>query len=370
LSLIGCVSTGASRRDDITGSARNESRSQLAAGDEVILLRLDGGRQEETRAKTSARGAFAFHVHYPGKPYLVRVIHQGLAYEQRAVGGDALSIPVFDAARQIAGVTGSIEILRAEAQGNLLHVSDMYEISNQSRPPLTLARGRTFEVYLPATAQIHFVWAAGPENVRLMISAVPISGEPGHYAVSFPLRPGATKFGFEYDLLYRGDVTFQTRHVYPLQQFAVMIPRTMRFSSRFRPFLLLNTGNPPYQVRAANHLKAGEGPSFELSGSGQLPPLLYEAKSLPVAGLPSLPKPTASAAARVAPPFSPDIGSGPAQIQPPSQAAALHGVILILLATCAVLVWRARRKERASTGHLANRHAGKTARSRRLRRTG
>jgi hypothetical protein len=343
LTLIGCVSTGASRADDITGSARNESRNQLAAGDEVILLQLDNGRQEEARAKTSALGAFAFHVHYPGKPYLVRVIHQGVAYEQKAFGGDALSIPVFDAARQIAGVTGSIEILRVASHGNLLHVSDLYEVSNQSSPPLTLSRGRTFEVYLPATARIRFVWAAGPENVRVMISAAPISGEPGHYAVSFPLRPGATKFGFEYDLPYPGEVTFETRHVYPLQQFAVMLPPTMRFSSRSRNLLLLNTGNPHYQVRAVNHLRAGEGPRFELSGSGQLPPLLYEPKSSPVAGVPSVPNPTPSAAARVAPPFSPDFGSGPAQIQPSSQAPVMLGVILFLLATCAVLVWRARR---------------------------
>ena len=320
------------RADDITGSARNESRSQLAAGDEVILVRLDNGRQE-ARAKTSALGAFAFHVPYAGKPYLVRVIHQGVAYEQKAFGGDALSIPVFDAARQIAGVTGRIEILRAEVQGNLLRVSDMYEITNQSSPPLTLARRRTFEVYLPAAARIRVVWAAGPENVRAVISVLPISDVPGHYAVNFPLRPGATKFGFEYDLPYRGDVTLQTRCVYPLEQFAVMIPPTMRFTSRSGAFLLLNTGDPHYQVRAANHLKAGERSSLELSGSGQLPPLLYEAKSQPMG--------------RAAAPFSP-YGSRPTQIQPPSQAAVMDGVILMLLATCAVLVWRARRKGNAA----------------------
>jgi hypothetical protein len=347
LTLLACVSTVASRADYITKPALNATR-KLAADDEVISLPLDNGRQEEARRKTSPLAAVASDVHYPGKPYLVRVNYQGAPYEQKTSLADARSPRTFKAAPQIAGITGSIEILRVEAEGNLLHALDMYEISNQSNPPLILTRSRTFEVYLPPTAQIRVAWAAGPDNVRVTISAVPISGEPGHYAVSFPLRPGATKFGFEYDLPYRGDVTFQTRHVYPFEQFAVMIPPTMGFSSRTRRFLPLHTGNPHYQVQAVNHLRAGEGPSFELSGSGQLPPLPHEGKSLPAGGLPPAPNPAPSVAARVAPPFSPSSGPGPAQIEPPSQARVMHGVILFLLATCGVLVWCVRRNRRSN----------------------
>jgi hypothetical protein len=350
LALIGCVSTRASRADDIPGSARNESRSQLAAGDQVILLRLDDGMREEARAKTSAQGKFTFHVRHPGKTYLVRVIHEGVAYEQEALAGHLVSIPVYDAARQVAGVTGNIEIFRTETEGNLLHVSDMYEISNHSSPPRTVTSQRTFEVYMPANAQIRFVWAAGPDNVRVIISVLPFLGEPGHYAVSFPLRPGATKFGFQYDLAYRGNVAFQTRRVYPVQQFAVMIPPTMRFSSRARGFSLLNAGNPHFQVRAANYLMAGEGPDFEISGSGQLPPFLSALKSQPVPSLPSLPDAAPPVAPQAARPSTLVLRPAPAQILPPSHAAVADGLILILLVTCVVLAWLARRKGNFQAG--------------------
>jgi len=70
----------------------------------------------------------------------------------------------------------------------LLHVSDMVEIKNESSPPLTEAGERTFEVYLPANAKIDSVLAAGPGEMGVMISAVPVPDEPGHYAVNFPLR--------------------------------------------------------------------------------------------------------------------------------------------------------------------------------------
>ncbi|MGA7292775.1 MAG: carboxypeptidase regulatory-like domain-containing protein, partial [Terriglobales bacterium] len=72
----------------ITGSVRNESRRQPAAGDEVILIRLDQGMQEEEHARTDARGAFWLKMRHDDKPYLVRVKHQNVNYDQRpSVGG-------------------------------------------------------------------------------------------------------------------------------------------------------------------------------------------------------------------------------------------------------------------------------------------
>jgi hypothetical protein len=343
LALLACFSTVAMGASDVTGSVRNESRGRPVVGDEVILVRLDRGLQEEARAKTGAQGAFTLRARYPGKPYLVRVVHQGVAYDRPASAGDILSIQVFDAAPRVRGVTGSIEILRTGTSGNLLHVSDMYEIRNQSNPPLTQAGERTFEVYLPANAKISSVLAAGPGDIGVMISAASVSGEPGHYAVSFPLRPGATRFAFNYDLPYDGRAAFRTTHAYPLQQFAVMIPPTMKFSSRSPAFEPLATGSSRYQVQATNELKAGEGPAFEVSGTGALPPLGNQAESQAQSRSPIVPNPLVSAPGRAALPFLASVGSRPEQTQPPSQSVVLDGVIAVLIAACALLVLRARR---------------------------
>ena len=135
-------------------------------------------------------------------------------------------------------------------------------------------------MFLPASAKIDSVLAAGPrsnlqavhEKIGLMIPALPVSGEPGHYTVNFPLRPGATKFAFNYDVRYPGHATFHDRHEYGVQQFAVMIPPTMYFSSGSR-FQKLPTGDNDYQVHAAIELRAGPGPAFAVSGNGPLPSL-------------------------------------------------------------------------------------------------
>jgi hypothetical protein len=351
--LLAFLATGVLAGNNITGSVRNQTRGEPAVGDDVILVRLDRGMPEEAHAKTDAQGAFTLNVQHPGKPYLVRVFHQGVNYDQRASASDVLSIQVFDVARRVRGLTVSIEILRAGTNGNLLHVSDLVELKNESKPPFTQAGERTFQVYLPSDARIDSVLAAGPGETGVVISAAGVSGEPGSYTVNFPLRPGATKFAFNYDVPYHGHVAFHTRHAYPLQQLAVMIPPAMKFSSHSPAFEILATGNDRYQVQTANQLTAGEGPEFELSGTGALPPLGDQANSQTPSQFPATPNPIRSAPARAGLPSVASIDSGLRSAQPLSQSLVLAGVTSVLLAACALLVWRGRKRRNLSAAQIA-----------------
>jgi hypothetical protein len=349
---VGC-STGVLAVDTITGVARNQTRGQFAIGDEVILLRLDQARpnqdmQEEARTKTDSQGSFTLKVRFPDKLHLLRVVYQGVNYDQRVSVGGVVSVDVFDAASKVPGVSGGMEIIRAGTNENLLHVSDLVEIRNDSSPPRTQAGARTFEVYLPPHAKVDSVLAAGPGKIGMLISAVSVPGEPGHYAVSFPLRPGATKFAFNYDLPYDGHVTFRTRSAYPLQQLAVMIPTTMKFGSRSPAFHILPAGNSSYQVEAVNRVKAGMGPEFEILGIGALPELQVQA--LPKPPVVALPTPAISAPDR-----------SRAQDQRPNAIAAASatglaarssrmyswgfaaGTVLVL-GSCIFLLWRQERQ--------------------------
>jgi hypothetical protein len=269
--VIACCSLVAVAADSITGIVRDQTHGQPAVGDDVMLLDPGNGAQQEARAKTDDQGAFSLELHQPGKQYVVRVVHQGINYDQRAGADSAIMINVYDAATQVRGISGGLEIIRAGTNGNQLHVSEMIEIRNNSSPPVTRSGERTFEVYLPANAKIDSVLAAGPENIGSAISATPLDGGAGHYAVNFPLRPGATKFAFNYDLPYAGHAVFHTRSIYPLQQLAVMLPPSMTFKSPSSVFQILPVGTDRYRVEATEQVKAGEGPQFEISGVGALP---------------------------------------------------------------------------------------------------
>jgi hypothetical protein len=351
LALLHFLSASALAANDIKGHVQNRTRSQAAVGDAVILLRLDQGMLEEARTVTGAQGAFLLTVQFPGKPYLVRVIHQGVNYDQQASPRATLSIDVFDAARKVPNVTANIEIIRAGTHGESLHVSDLYEIKNQSSPPLTQAGERTLEVFLPPESKIDSVLAAGPAKITESISAVPVPADPGHYTVNFPLRPGATKFAFNYDLPYHGRAAFPTRHVFLLRQLAVMIPLGMKFSSPYPAFGILATGNARYQVHAASQLKPGEGPGFEITGSGSLPPLVSPAGSRAKPS-PVPPNGRVAAAGQVVS-LVEHKNSRLEQARPTSQSLALSALTAILLAGCALLVMRRRKTQGFPRGENA-----------------
>lgn len=263
----------------ITGVVHNGSTGLPAAGEDVILIRLDQGMEEESRAKIDSQGAFTLPVLYPAKSYLVRVVHQGVTYDHVASIGSTLGVEIFDAALQVQDVAGTAEIMRVGTNGKMLHVSDMYDIRNLSVPPTTQAGQRTFEFYIPSAAKIDSVLAAGPGGIGVMISAVPAPGEPGHYTVNFPLRPGDTKFAVNYDVPYAGRASFHPRIAYPMQQVAIMIPPAMRFKSAPNSFHPLGIQGSDFQAQAMNRVPAGRVPWFEISGRGVLPILHAQANA-------------------------------------------------------------------------------------------
>jgi hypothetical protein len=179
-----------------------------------------------------------------------------------------------------------------------------------------------------------------------MISAVPVPGEPGHYALSFPLRPGATKFAFNYDLPYDGHAKFQTRRVCPVQQLAVMIPPSMKFTSQSTDFQILPGGNNNYQVEVAKQVSAGEGPGFEISGMGALPALQARVQSPPKPKIAAVPPPAPSAAssAGARTQVANALGALPAsRTSSPSSRRkrwVLGASAVLALGTCGFLLWR------------------------------
>jgi hypothetical protein len=286
MALIAGHAAVALAADTVAGVALNRTTDKAAAGDEVILLRLEHGMQEEARTRTDARGAFAFAVNAPQTLYLIRVMHQNVNYDEPVEANHPVAIAVYDKAARVGELAGTMEVLRMGSRGDGLHVSDMVEIRNESNPPRTEAGERTFEVYLPPQAKLDTVLAAGEEKIGVIIKASALPGEPGHYAVNFPLRPGATKFAFNYDLPYAGEAVFRKKSAYPLKLLSVMIPQSMTFSAQPSAFHLLRDADGKFQVEAATLLKAGETREFSVAGKGVLP-------RLPAAAVqnPMLPKP-------------------------------------------------------------------------------
>ena len=266
--MAGC-SAAALAADTITGVARNQTQDRLAAGDEVILLRLDQGMQEEDRTKTDSKGAFSVKVLSPDKLHIVRIVHQGVNYDQAVSGTAPLEMSVYDSVPKIPGLSGEIGIAQVESDGKTLKITEMYAITNASNPPVTQSRPDNFEISLPENAAFDSVEVRSGGGMWVKVAPDLIKGKNRKYGINFPMRPGDTLFKFAYHLPYRDHTAFHLKLPYPIARFGVMHPPSMSFKA-LRPGAFTSPGIASgLQVeQAVARPVIGDVPAFEIWGVG------------------------------------------------------------------------------------------------------
>ena len=276
-----CYALSAWAADAIAGTVRNQTTHTPAAGDDVILLRLGEGMEEQARTRTDAQGAFGFQV-APDARHIVRVMHQGVNYDQTVNGAAQLEITVFDAVAKIPDLSGNLGIARVEADGQILKITEMYAISNDSNPPVTQAGTHNFVFSMPPKASLDSFMVKKAGAVWVNVTPSPITGQKDRYAVDFPLRPGETLFKFAYHLPYDGHATLHLKLAYPIRNFAVGHPPSMSFKAASpRAFTSVGLAQGLWLEQAVNKPVVREVPAFEISGVGTAPPVATEAMSVP-----------------------------------------------------------------------------------------
>ena len=264
------LSTPAYSATTITGKVSNGTTGKPAAGDEVILLKLAEGMQEEARTKSDAQGRFELPVQATDVPHLVRVVHHKVNYHRPAPPGTtSVEVQVFDAAAKVDGISANVDLMRLQAQGDSLQVTEMVAVKNESKPPRTLMSERTLDIYLPEGAQIENSLAAGPGGMP--VNSAPIPVDKGHYGFIFPLRPGETRFQVSYRLPYSGEAEFKPRVAYKVDDFAVMLPKSMQFSASTPGTFNLADDQGGVLVHMVKNVGPGSAPGFRVKGTGTLP---------------------------------------------------------------------------------------------------
>ena len=253
----------------VAGTVHNGTTGKLSAGDDVKLLRLDNGMQEESHTKTNGRGSFKLDLQSAGSHYMVRVFHQGVSYDRTVIANVPLDMTVFDSDSKINDIAGMLSIFQIQSDEQTVRVKEMHAIDNNSSPPKSQNKPNNFETFLPPDAEIDSVTAKSPDGKPVNISATPVQGEAGHYTVDFPLRPGETQFVLRYHLPHREKVTFRPRLPYATKSLEIMYPLSMQFLA-LEPGRFIFQSDPNRQGQIIREVKAGEPLSFTVSGIGTL----------------------------------------------------------------------------------------------------
>jgi 5-hydroxyisourate hydrolase-like protein (transthyretin family) len=255
----------------LTGVVTDRTTGKPSAGDTIAVINTAQSMNEVAKTTSDAQGRF--HVDAPeGGQVLLHVTHRGAEYfKSVAPGASSVEIDVYDSAAKIDGIRGEALVLRVEtdASGKTLNLAENFFVQNASAPPRTEYGGNTLDFYLPKGAVIVQTLASSPGGLPTNTEVKTLDAANGHYAFTFPVRPGETRFQVAYSLPYNGKQAFSLKLTVPTTDVAVMLPKAMQFqgSSLFQP---LNQ-DPNAQSYDAHQPAFAQPVEFSISGTGQLP---------------------------------------------------------------------------------------------------
>ncbi|HEY7405171.1 MAG TPA: hypothetical protein VIB39_16720 [Candidatus Angelobacter sp.] len=254
----------------ISGTVTNGTTNNPAAGNEVVLLSLDGGMNEVSRATSDSQGHFTIDVPDAGAAHLLRVNFQGVNYFSSVPPGSAAAdITIYNSAKQVEGIFEDARVFRMQTEQGQLEVSVAYTLRNESQPPRTKMDLETFTIDLPEGAQLLDATATAPGGMPVAASPTP-TGKKNGYALVFPIRPGQTRFQVLYKMPYSGSYEFSFAPDSQLSELGVLLPKSMRFTGISRSFSQ-DADEAGLAVFFLKNVAAHEPVRFSVAGEGVAP---------------------------------------------------------------------------------------------------
>jgi hypothetical protein len=258
----------------VTGTVSDKTTGKPSAGDSVVLVDVGAGMSEAATATTDKNGHYSLLP--PGMgPYLVRVNHQGATYFIAAPSGSTPGdITVYDVAPKVEGVSIDADMLLVEGASGSLRVQERFLVRNSSLPPKAQYSDKTFEIVLPADADLDGASATRPGGIGTNTRLVPL-GTKGHYTFNIPIQPDQgekeTMFEVQYHMPYKGKYTFS--HGVPMQadNLVVYVPKGMTFAAGSGADFGPTQEDPRVQTYIHKNVKVGQSVAFTVSGEGSMP---------------------------------------------------------------------------------------------------
>jgi hypothetical protein len=175
----------------VTGTVRNGTTGKPAAGVEMILIQLQGTMQPVANTKTDADGHYRFvHPGLGAGPMLIRAVYRGVNYHEPATPDKTtVDVEVFEPTNKPSAFAVTVHAIIFQPTGSDLTITEEYNISNKTNPPLAYYRADgSFVFSLPEGAQLSNISAVGASGMPVVQSS--IDKGQNQQAIAFPFRPG------------------------------------------------------------------------------------------------------------------------------------------------------------------------------------
>ena len=229
-SLLPCLLAFPLFAGTITGTVRNGTTNQPAAGVEITLIRLQGGMEEAASTKTDAQGRYSLQDPGLGQsPMLLRADYKGVNYYQPAPPGkNTADIEVFEHTDKASAFTVADRAIVLQPSSSGLSVGEIFDIQNNTQPPQAYFRqDGTFEFAVPQGAQVSDVSASDASGMPVKQGTV--NKGKGLEAIDFPFRPGESGVRISYTLPYKEDhASLQFNSPYSVGRVAIFAPPSVK----------------------------------------------------------------------------------------------------------------------------------------------
>ena len=268
--MFGIVAHAAS----FTGVVINKTTNRPSPGDTVVLVDVQAGMTDAATTTTDGSGRYMLDA--PGMgPYLVRVTHQGGSYFIAAPqGGAPGNVTVYDVAAKVDGVSIDADMFLLEAAGGMLRVHERFLVRNTSLPPRAQFSNDTFEIAIPADAEIDGASATRPGGLATNTHLLPLN-EKGHYTFNVPIQPDQdekeTLFEVQYHVPYGGNYTLSPQVQLPADNLVVYAAKGIGFKPAPGSGFQSAQEDPRVQTFITHNVRPGQKVAFSISGEGQMP---------------------------------------------------------------------------------------------------
>lgn len=187
----------------VDGVAINNSTDKPQAGVSINLVQPGAnGMQSIGQATSGADGAFRIDKDLPPGPALLQSTYAGVQYTQALPPGSATSgvrVNVYEATAEPPADMTTQHLILLEPGATELRIAETFFTRNLSKLTYQDAANGSVRLYLPKDA---------PPDIKVTINStgVPIQRplekgkQPGSYKISYPLKPGETRFDLEYSV--------------------------------------------------------------------------------------------------------------------------------------------------------------------------
>jgi hypothetical protein len=259
----------------VTGTVRNGTTGKPAAGVDMILIELQGTMQPVANTKTDANGQYRFdHPGLGAGPMLIRAVYRGVNYHEPATPDKTtVDMMVYEPTDKPSAFSVTVHAIIVQPGGSDLSVTEEYNISNQTQPPMAYYRADgSFVFSLPQGAQLSSVSAGGSSGMPVVQSPIDKGWEKGQdqQAIAYPFRPGDSQVTVAYKTPYPGNrATLKFSSRYPVDHLGVFAAPSVQVSGDG----LTAAGQAQgFSAYTRNSVAANTAVSVSISGTAPPPP--------------------------------------------------------------------------------------------------